>query len=169
MKEKDEAKKKEVIMGSEKQTDDTSGVKSLGSGHTDYPNQGGADPNVLEKFPNKFPERKYQVTFLTDEFTSLCPKTGQPDFATISVEYTPDEWCIESKGLKLYMFSYRNEGSFMETITNNILTHLVELVKPHEMTIHGDFAPRGGIGMVVIAKYIRGEGVIVETQGSETV
>jgi len=143
-----------------KQTDDVSNVKSLGSGSTAYPNQGGCNPSVLEKFPNKFPQRRYQVKFFSDEFTSLCPKTAQPDFATITINYEPDEWCIESKGLKLYLFSYRSEGSFMETIINNILTDLVALVKPYTMTIIGDFAPRGGIGLVVSACYIRDQGVV---------
>lgn len=102
------------------QKDDPSGVQSLGSGKTAYPNTTGVNPEVLEKFPNQFPHRKYNIMFESDEFTSLCPKTAQPDFATIRVDYVPDEWCVESKGLKLYLFSYRSEGSFMETITNNI-------------------------------------------------
>ena len=151
-----------------KQTDDVSNVKSLGSGSTTYPNQGGCDPSVLEKFPNKFLQRRYKVRFETFEFTSLCPKTGQPDFAKITIVYSPDEFCIESKGLKLYLFSYRTEGSFMETIVNNILTHLVELVKPYRMTVHGDFAPRGGIGLIVDACYIRDSGVVIGTERMET-
>jgi len=152
-----------------KQTDDVSGVKSLGSGKTDYPNQGGCNPDVLEKFPNKFSQRRYTVTFSSQEFTSLCPKTAQPDFATITITYEPDEWCVESKGLKLYLFSYRSEGSFMETIINNILTHLVELVKPHIMTVVGDFAPRGGIGLVVEACYVRDKGVITSSKARQKV
>jgi 7-cyano-7-deazaguanine reductase len=151
----------------DKKKDDVSGVQSLGSGKTDYPNDAGVDPSVLEKFPNQFKGRRYRVQFESDEFTSLCPKTAQPDFATIRVDYSPDEWCIESKGLKLYLFSYRSEGSFMETITNNILDHLVELVNPHEMTITGFFAARGGIKMKVVARYVKGKGVIVETDQTE--
>jgi 7-cyano-7-deazaguanine reductase len=158
MNENDVVKRKEDIMDSKK-TDDVSEVGSLGSGDTVYPNKGGADPAVLERFPNQFPDRKYTIECGTSELTSLCPRTHQPDFAVISISYIPDAWCIESKGLKLYFFSYREEGSFMETITNNILTHLVELVKPHEMTVVGDFAPRGGIAMLITASYTRDEGV----------
>lgn len=152
----------------EKKVDDTSGVKSLGSGKTDYPNEGGVNPTVLERFPNKFVGRKYQVTFESAEFTSLCPKTAQPDFATIRVEYTPDKWCVESKGLKLYFFSYRSAGMFMETISNNMLTHLVELVQPHEMTVVGDFAARGGIKIRVVAHYDSVEGYSVKSEMLET-
>lgn len=148
--------------------DDVSGLKSLGSATTDYPNEGGADPSVLEKFPNKFPQREYEVTFKTDEFTSLCPKTGQPDFATIEIYYVPDAFCIESKGLKLYLFSYRSEGSFMETITNHILEDLVKLVNPHWMVVTGHFAPRGGIGMKVEAQYVRDQGVTTEVKATQS-
>ena len=149
--------------------DDTSKLKSLGSAETDYPNESGVNELLLERFPNKFPQRKYQVVFEFKEFTSLCPKTGQADFATIRINYIPDETCIESKGLKLYFFSYRSEGSFMETITNNILTDLVELVKPHEMTVTGFFAARGGIKMKVVARYVRDKGVVVESESVEQV
>ena len=140
--------------------DDPSQLKSLGAEKTDYLNDSGVNPEVLERFPNKFPQRDYTIEFLSDEFTSLCPKTAQPDFAEITVTYIPDEWCVESKGLKLYFFSYRSEGSFMETITNRILTDLVELTKPKEMKVVGNFAPRGGIGIVVTAHYVRDQGVL---------
>ena len=146
---------------------EATGLKSLGSAETDYPNEGGANKALLECFPNKFQQRKYQVMFETEEFTSLCPKTAQPDFATIKVNYIPDQSCIESKGLKLYFFSYRSEGSFMESIVNHILTDLVELVKPHEMTITGFFAARGGIKMKVVARYVRDKGVVVESESVE--
>lgn len=141
----------------ERMHDDISTVQSLGSGKTEYKYE--VDPSVLERFRNQFPQRDYRVQFSTDEFTSLCPKTHQPDFARIEVDYIPDEWCVESKGLKLYLFSWRNTGSFMETITNTILTDLVALVKPREMTITGFFAARGGIAMRVVAKYTRDSGI----------
>lgn len=133
--------------------DDVSKLKSLGSGATSYATMSGVDAVLLECFPNKFPHRNYVIKFHSDEVTSLCPKTGQPDFAKITVEYTPDELCVESKGLKLYLGSYRSQATFMETMTNNILEHLVGLVKPRWMKVTGDFAARGGIGMVVVAEY----------------
>lgn len=139
--------------------DDVSELKSLGSKKTKYPNIGGANPKLLEKFPNKFPGSGYDVRFYTTEFTSLCPKTGQPDFAEITIDYVPDKWCVESKGLKLYLFSYRTEGSFMETITNRILNDLVSFVKPRWMVVTGNFAPRGGIGIVVKVAYDAKRGV----------
>lgn len=148
--------------------DDVSGIKSLGSGETEYANETGVNPALLERFPNKFPQREYTIRFQTREFTSTCPKTGQPDFGNITVEYVPDEWCVESKGLKLYLGSYRSEGTFMETLTNRILTDLVELVKPRIMTVVGDFAPRGGIGIRVVVRYSRDAGVRVEKSEVET-
>ena len=138
---------------SEVKKDDVSQLKSLGSGSTAYATLSGVDAKLLECFPNKFPHRDYRVRFHSDEVTSLCPKTGQPDFAKITVEYIPNELCIESKGLKLYLGSYRAQATFMETMTNNILQHLVDLVKPRWMKITGDFAARGGIGMIVTAEH----------------
>lgn len=135
--------------------DDVSGLKTLGSKKTIYPNKSGVNAKLLERFPNKFPGRMYSVRFNTSEFTSLCPKTAQPDFGTIKIVYIPDEFCIESKGLKLYMFSWRNEGSFMETITNTMLTDFVKLVNPKAILVQGDFAPRGGIGLVARAIHYR--------------
>lgn len=131
--------------------DDTSSLTHLGHVETSYPDR--VDPSLLETFPNRFPEREYQVTFETEEFTSLCPMTGQPDFGTITVTYVPGERCVESKSLKLYLFSYRSEPSFMETLTNNILDDLVALLKPRRMLVTGNFRPRGGIGIVVEAGY----------------
>ena len=137
--------------------DDVSGLKSLGSGSTDYPNATGTTPEVLEKFPNKASGNDYIVELSTDEFTSLCPKTQQPDFAEIQIRYRPNKWCVESKGLKLYLFSYRAEGCFMETITNRILDDLVRLVEPLWMEVVGKFAPRGGIAINVTATYSKPE------------
>ncbi|OLN28839.1 NADPH dependent preQ0 reductase [Desulfovibrio sp. DV] len=131
--------------------DDVSTLKTLGQGATVYPHT--VSPELIETFPNAFPGRPYTVTFSSDEFTSLCPKTGQPDFGTISIRYMPDTLCIESKSLKLYLFSYRDEGTFMETLTNRILDDLVEAASPLEMEVTGDFAARGGITISVTATY----------------
>lgn len=129
--------------------DDTSGLTHLGRTETLYPER--VDPGLLETFPNRFPDRPYTVTFETAEFTSLCPMTGQPDFGTILVRYVPGERCIESKSLKLYLFSYRGEPSFMETLTNRILEDLAAACRPREMTVTGVFAKRGGITITVEA------------------
>jgi len=103
----------------------------------------------LESFPNPRPGRDYEIRFECPEFTCLCPLTGQPDFATVRIRYTPDERCIELKSLKLYLWSYRNEGTFHEAVTNKILDDLVELIAPKRMVVEGDFFVRGGIGTVV--------------------
>lgn len=131
--------------------DDTSSLTHLGHVETSYPDR--VNPSLLETFPNRFPEREYQVTFETEEFTSLCPMTGQPDFGAITITYVPGERCVESKSLKLYLFSYRSEPSFMETLTNRILDDLVAVLKPRRMLVTGNFRPRGGIGIVVEAGY----------------
>lgn len=131
--------------------DDVSGLKTLGQGSTQYPSQ--ADAGLLETFPNTFPGRDYLVTLETQEFTSLCPKTGQPDFGAVTIRYVPDKRCIESKSLKLYLFSFRNEPAFMETLTNRILDDLVAACSPRRMTVTGDFAARGGITIRVEAEY----------------
>ncbi|GFK93158.1 NADPH-dependent 7-cyano-7-deazaguanine reductase [Fundidesulfovibrio magnetotacticus] len=132
--------------------DDTSGLTHLGKAGTEYPDR--VNPGLLETFPNRFPERDYLVTFVTEEFTSLCPMTGQPDFGTVTIAYVPGKRCVESKSLKLYLFSYRSEPSFMETLTNRILDDLVEALRPRRMTVTGNFRPRGGIGIVVEASHI---------------
>lgn len=147
-----------------KPLDNVSKLRSLGSGVTNYPNRGGVQPQVLERFPNKFQKNMYEVRFVSKEFTSLCPKTGQPDFGEIHITYVPDKWCIESKGLKLYLFSYRDEPTFMETLTNRILIHLVRLVQPHTMSVLGVFAPRGGIGLDVLAQYNRKKGFNIQAR-----
>jgi 7-cyano-7-deazaguanine reductase len=133
--------------------DDVSELKTLGQGATRYPRT--VTPKLLETFPNAYPDRRYAVTFASEEFTSLCPKTGQPDFGTITIRYVPDARCIESKSLKLYLFSYRDEGTFMETLTNRILDDLVEACQPWEMEVTGDFAARGGITISVTASFVR--------------
>jgi 7-cyano-7-deazaguanine reductase len=109
---------------------------------------------ILEVFENLFPDRDYVIEHTAPEFTSLCPKTGQPDFATIILKYIPDKYCVELKSLKLYFNSYRNDGVFYETLTNQILTDLVEVVKPRIMRVTAKFNVRGGISSVVFADYL---------------
>jgi 7-cyano-7-deazaguanine reductase len=107
----------------------------------------------LETFPNHHPDRYYVVRLESDEFTCLCPATGQPDFAHIMVEYVPDEKILESKSFKLYLWSYRNEGVFHEHVTNKILDDLVSALKPHWCRVVGTFNLRGGIGITVEAEF----------------
>jgi 7-cyano-7-deazaguanine reductase len=108
---------------------------------------------TLETFPNPAPARDYTIAFDAPEFTCLCPKTGQPDFATIRIRYVPDQSCVELKSLKLYLWSFRDEGHFHEAVTNRILDDLVRAVKPRRMEVCGDFLVRGGIHTVVTATY----------------
>ena len=107
----------------------------------------------LETFDNPRPERDYEIRFECPEFTCLCPKTGQPDFATLRIRYVPDRTCVELKSLKLYLWSFRNEGAFHEAVTNQILDDLVRATRPRTMTVEGDFYVRGGIRTVVEARY----------------
>ncbi len=107
----------------------------------------------VEVFPNPYPERDYEIHFECPEFTCLCPKTGQPDFAVIRILYIPDKLCVELKSLKLYLWSYRNEGAFHEAVTNKILEDLVKACRPRRMEIEGDFFVRGGIHTVVKAAH----------------
>jgi len=129
-------------------------LKQLGVEETEY-QLDEPSKDILETFENRYPKRKYNVQFIFPEFTSLCPKTGQPDFATIEVNYIPDKLCIESKSLKLYFFAYRGYGSFMETITNRILEDLVNICSPVWMEVKGRFNPRGGAFINVRAIYER--------------
>jgi 7-cyano-7-deazaguanine reductase len=110
-------------------------------------------PKLLETFPNPNPERDYTVTHIAPEFTSLCPKTGQPDFGKITLEYIPDKLCVELKSLKIYLSSYRNDGIFYESVTNKILDDLVSVCKPRYMKITAEFNVRGGISSVIVAEY----------------
>lgn len=105
----------------------------------------------LETFPNPRPGRDYEIAFECPEFTCLCPRTGQPDFATIQIRYVPEVLCVELKSLKLYLWSFRDEGHFHEDVTNRILDDLVTLLKPRRMTVIGDFKVRGGIHTIVTA------------------
>ncbi len=109
----------------------------------------------LEAFPNRAPGRFYQVTLETEEFTCLCPVTGQPDFAMIKVQYVPDQKIVESKSLKLYFWSYRDEGAFHEHVVNRILDDLVAALDPHWILVSGVFNIRGGIGIRVDAEHTR--------------
>ncbi|MBX7148494.1 preQ(1) synthase [bacterium] len=108
---------------------------------------------TLETFDNPNSKRPYQIDFTCPEFTCVCPKTGQPDFATIKISYIPNKKCIELKSLKLYLWSYRNEGAFHEAVTNKILDDLVGACKPRFMEVVGDFYVRGGIHTVVTVRY----------------
>ncbi|MFA7096923.1 MAG: preQ(1) synthase [Gammaproteobacteria bacterium] len=107
----------------------------------------------LETFPNPQPGRDYTIRIRVPEFTCLCPKTGQPDFATIHIEYVPDLKCIELKSLKLYIWSYRDEGAFHEAVTNRILDDLVAACEPHFMRVTAEFNVRGGIYTTVVAEH----------------
>jgi len=108
---------------------------------------------ILEAFANPKPQRDYEIKFVFPEFTSMCPVTGQPDFATITLIYVPDRYCVEMKSLKLYYFAYRNKGIFYEGVVNTILDDLVETLKPRSMTVIGEFAVRGGTAGTVTARY----------------
>jgi 7-cyano-7-deazaguanine reductase len=112
--------------------------------------------NIIETFENPKQERDYEITIECPEFTCICPKTGQPDFATIKIIYIPDKLCIELKSLKLYIWSYRNTGAYHETVTNKILDDLVSACSPRFMKIIADFNIRGGIHTTVSAEYKKG-------------
>lgn len=114
-----------------------------------------ASPDVarLETFPNPYPGKKYRVTLDCPEFTSMCPVTGQPDFGHLAIQYIPAKRCIESKSLKLYLASFRNQGQFAETITNRVLEDIVAACKPAYCVVKADFTPRGGIAIEVVAEH----------------
>lgn len=128
------------------------GLKLLGNG-TDY--RSDYDPNILETFENQHPENDYWVQFNCPEFTSLCPITGQPDFAEIKIMYIPDRRMVESKSLKLYLFSFRNHGDFHEDCVNIIMKDLIKLMEPKYIEVTGIFLPRGGISIYPYANYGR--------------
>lgn len=111
--------------------------------------------STLETFPNPRPERDYTIEIHCPEFTSVCPKTGQPDFGEIQISYTPDETCIELKSLKYYLQAYRNQGIFYEAATNKILDDLVAGCRPRRMRVTGAFSARGGITTTVVAEFTR--------------
>jgi 7-cyano-7-deazaguanine reductase len=107
----------------------------------------------LESFPNPNPERDYEIAFEAPEFTCLCPVTGQPDFATIRIRYIPDQKCVELKSLKLYLWSFREEGAFHEAVTNRITDDLIAVLDPRYLRLEGDFFVRGGIHTVVTVEH----------------
>jgi len=109
--------------------------------------------STLETFPNPRPERDYAIEIRCPEFTSVCPKTGQPDFGEIQISYTPDATCIELKSLKYYLQTYRNQGIFYEAVTNRILDDLVAACQPRRMRVTGAFSARGGITTTVVVNY----------------
>lgn len=109
--------------------------------------------NQLETFPNPNPKREYLIEHTCPEFTALCPKTGQPDFATLVIRYVPDRLCVELKSLKMYLVGYRNEGIYYEAVINRILDDLVKVTKPRSLVLEGRFGVRGGISSVVTATY----------------
>lgn len=128
------------------QQGDLAGLSMLGEGKT-------VPSRSLETFPNRHPDRNYVVTLASDEFTCLCPLTGQPDFATITMKYIPGPRIVESKSLKLYLWSYRNEGVFHEHVTNVILEDLVDALEPRWCEVTADFSVRGGIGISITVDY----------------
>ncbi len=125
------------------------GVSLLGNQGVKYPTD--YDPSLLETFENKHPENEYVVTFDCPEFTTLCPKTGQPDFGHIYITYIPRERMVESKSLKLYLFSFRNHGDFHEDCVNIIMKDLAALMDPKYIEVRGVFMPRGGISIYPFA------------------
>lgn len=110
-------------------------------------------PELLETFENKFPDRDYIIEIVNPEFTSVCPKTGLPDFGTVTIRYVPDKVCVELKSLKYYFLEYRNAGIFYENVTNTILDHLQQVLKPREITVITEWKARGGITEKVTAEY----------------
>ncbi len=128
-------------------------LSHLGSKSTLSDAQVQAPRTILEAFPNPKPQRDYEVKFVFPEFTSMCPVTGQPDFATITVSYVPDQRCVEMKSLKLYFLAYRNKGIFYEGAVNTILDDLIAVLDPRRMTVIGDFAARGGTAGIVTATH----------------
>jgi len=135
----------------------TAELSLLGQGqHTQYPENPADAP--LETFANRYSNRDYWITFDCPEFTSRCPVTNQPDFGTIIIRYIPAQRCIESKALKLYLFSFRNHNTFHEEAVNRILDDLVAACQPRQMIVEGDFNRRGGISIGVKAQYIAAAG-----------
>ena len=130
-------------------------TRSLSRGLTILKKKKAAPSRKLEAFPNRTPGRRYTVTLTCPEFTCVCPLTGQPDFGTITIHYIPDGKILESKSLKLYLWSYRQEGVFQEHLTNRILDDVVRALQPHYCKVTGAFNARGGISITVQAEYQR--------------
>lgn len=138
-------------MTTRKKPKKTAGLTLLKKNHSSYPST--PQKAKLEAFRNTHPERDYWIEFDCPEFTSICPITGQPDFGHISISYIPGKLCLESKSLKLYLFSYRNHGAFHEEVVNLILDDIVKAVSPRQMCVRGVFNKRGGIGISVEAHH----------------
>lgn len=134
-----------------RQEKELEGITHLGSNHTTYPTN--YNPELLETFENKHPENEYVVTLDCPEFTTLCPKTGQPDFGHIMISYIPRNRMVESKSLKLYLFSFRNHGDFHEDVVNIIMKDLIKLMDPKYIEVKGYFMPRGGISILPFANF----------------
>lgn len=132
---------------------DASKLTQLGHKSTLSERQLAEPRTILEAFANPRPQRDYEIEFVFPEFTSMCPVTGQPDFATITVRYVPDRLCVEMKSLKLYYLAFRNKGIFYEAVTNQVLDDLVAVLKPRRMTVVGAFAVRGGTAGTITASY----------------
>ena len=130
------------------------GLTLLGNSQASFPDS--PQRAKLETFPNPFPQRNYWIRIDSPDFTSLCPVTGQPDFAEIHIHYVPDHKCVETKSLKLYLSSYRNVPSFNEDVINRILDDLIKACKPRRMRIEGKFAARGGLSLSVVAEHPSG-------------
>ena len=126
-------------------------ITLLGNKATNYSSE--YNPALLETFENKHPDNEYVVTFLCPEFTTLCPITGQPDFGKIIIRYIPRQRMVESKSLKLYLFSFRNHGDFHEDVVNVVMKDLVKLMDPRYIEVKGEFMPRGGISIHPFANY----------------
>ena len=109
----------------------------------------------LETFDNQFPSRDYTIEIECPDFTSVCPKTGHPDFGILTFRYVPDEKCIELKSLKLYLQKFRNEGIFYEDVTNSILDDFVSKVQPRRVTLTAEFTPRGGLSSVIVVEHVK--------------
>ena len=137
-------------------------LKLLGQAAADYPDSPSA--KTLEAFLNEYSSRRYLIRFECPEFTCMCPVTGQPDFARITIEYIPDTLCIESKSLKFYLASYRNTRSFNEEIVNRILEDLLTACRPRQALVYGEFAARGGISISIDAHYPDDQGTGLDGQ-----
>lgn len=135
-------------------SDQTEHLRVLGKKASAVPD-GGPGVQLLETFPNRYPDRPYIISIAFPEFTSLCPVTGQPDFGEIVVDLIPDQLCVESKSFKLYMFAYRTHQSFMESITNAVLEDMVAAMNPLWCRVKGLFTPRGGTRLHVFAEHFK--------------
>jgi 7-cyano-7-deazaguanine reductase len=141
--------RKKATASTQRQAKELQGVTLLGSQKTEYKQD--YDPKILESFPNKNPKSDAWTTFVCTEFTSLCPKTGQPDFAKIFINYIADKKMVESKSMKLYLFSFRNHGDFHEDCVQKICDDLYNLMQPKYIEVIGEFTPRGGISIYPFA------------------